>query len=227
MKPREQRPALEWNTGAAGFTFASMAKSTLKSLGALLLGVVAFFWNIIFTRQYSMLTDPQPETINQAYTWFHFWAEGVRRGSVPLWDPYTFGGRSYVGEMQTAAFYPLHLILAAFPADRNGLLFPELYHLYFVFAHVLAAFFMFALIREMELDHFPAVLAGLCYSLGGFVGVVPWPHLLESSVWLPLQFSSSLAARAEGGGGDAVMGLTPRLRGWRWECRSWQEACTS
>jgi hypothetical protein len=176
-------PGLEWNT---------VAKSTFKSLVWMLLAIVAFYWNIVFTRQYSMMTDP--ETVTQAYTWFHFWAESIRHGSWPLWDPYAFGGRSYAGEMQTAAFYPLHLIFALFPPNRDGLLATSLYHLYFVFAHVLAAYFMYALIREMGLDQFPAVLAGVIFSLGGFVGVVPWPHLLESSIWLPLEFLLTLRA---------------------------------
>ncbi len=162
------------------------AKATGKCLLWLSLAIVAFYWRIVFSSQFSMLTVG--ETVNQAYSWFHFWAESVRHGSVPLWDPYTFGGHSFIGEMQTAAFYPLHLVFALFPANSNGLLSPRLYHLYFVFTHLLAAYFMFALIREMGLNRFPAFFAGLCYSLGGFVGVAPWPHLLESAVWLPLQF---------------------------------------
>ena len=170
----------------------SNTKPTIRSLVWLLLAIVAFYWKIVFTSQFSMMTDS--ETVTQAYSWFHFWAESVRRGSLPLWDPYAFGGRSYIGEMQTAAFYPLHLVFALFPANRNGLLAPQLYHLYFVFAHVMAAYFMFALIREMGLDQFPALLGGLCYSLAGYVGVVPWPHLLESTVWLPLQFLLLLLA---------------------------------
>jgi len=167
-------------------------KATLKCLLWLSLAIVAFYWELVFTSQFSMLTSG--ETVNQAYSWFHFWAESVRHGSVPLWDPYAFGGRSFIGEMQTAAFYPLHLVFALFPANGNGLLPTRLYHLYFVFAHLLAAYFMFALIREMGLDRFPALLAGLIYSLGGFVGVVQWPHILESAVWLPLQFLLMLRA---------------------------------
>ena len=167
-----------------------MGKSTIKSLVLILLAIVAFYWNIIFTRQFSMVTAT--ETVNQAYSWFHFWAEGVRHGSIPLWDPYAFGGRSYVGEMQTAAFYPLHLVFALFPPNRSGLLAPALFH--FSLPHLLAAYFMFALIRELGLDRFPALLAGVIYSLGGFVGVVPWPHLMESTIWLPLQFLLMLRA---------------------------------
>jgi hypothetical protein len=120
----------------------------------------------------------------------------VRHGSVPLWDPYTFGGHSFIGEMQTAAFYPLHLVFALFPANGNGLLSTRLFHFYFVFTHLLAAYFMFALIREIGLNRFPALIAGLCFSLGGFVGALPWPHLLESAVWLPLQFLLMLRALA-------------------------------
>jgi hypothetical protein len=168
------------------------AKATRKCLFGLSLAIVAFYWQIVFTRQFSMLTVG--ETVNQAYSWFHFWAESVRHGSLPLWDPYTFAGHSFIGEMQTAAFYPLHLVFALFPANGNGLLSTRLYHLYFVFTHLLAAYFMFALIREMGLNAFPALLAGLCYSLGGFVGAAPWPHLLDSAVWLPLQFLLMLRA---------------------------------
>ena len=168
------------------------AKATLKCLFWLSLAIVAFYWRIVLTRQFSMLTVG--ETVNQAYSWFHFWAESVRHGSVPLWDPYTFGGHSFIGEMQTAAFYPLHLVFALFPANGNGLLSTRLYHFYFVFTHLLAAYFMFALVREMGLHRFAALIAGLSYSLGGFVGALPWPHLLESAVWLPLQFLFLLRA---------------------------------
>ena len=168
------------------------ARLTIRSLFWLSLAIVAFYWQIVFTSQFSMLTVG--ETVNQAYSWFHFWAESVRHGSVPLWDPYAFGGHSFIGEMQTAAFYPLHLVFALFPANSNGLLSTRLFHFYFVFTHLLAAYFMFALIREMGLNRFPALIAGLSYSLGGFVGAAPWPHLLDSAVWLPLQFLLTLRA---------------------------------
>ncbi|MEO8051550.1 MAG: hypothetical protein ABI833_14115, partial [Acidobacteriota bacterium] len=171
---------------------AAPVRLTIKSLLGLSLAIIAFYWQIVFTSQFSMLTVG--ETVNQAYSWFHFWAESVRHGNLPLWDSYTFGGHSFIGEMQTAAFYPFHLVFAMFPANSNGLLSTRLFHLYFVFTHLLAACFMFALLRDMELNRFPALLGGLCYSIGGFVGVAPWPHLLESSVWLPLQFLLMLRA---------------------------------
>jgi hypothetical protein len=169
-----------------------MSKTAIKSLALLLLAMVAYYWKILLTSQFSLLTDF--ETVTQAYSWFHFWAQSIRHGALPLWDPFMFAGRSYAGEMQTAAFYPLHLFFALFPDDRHGLLAPRLYHVYFVFAHVLAAWFMFALIRELGLSRFSALVAGLCFSIGGIVGRVPWPHLFESALWLPLLFLFLLRA---------------------------------
>jgi hypothetical protein len=170
-----------------------MSKPAAKSLCLLLAAaIVAYYWRIVFTRRFSMLTDY--ETVSQAYSWFHFWAESIRHGSWPLWDPYMFGGRNYSGEMQTAAFYPMHLVFGLFGPDRNGLFSAPLYHAYFVLVHALAAVCMYALIRELDLSGFAAVVGGLCFSVGGFMGQVPWPHLLESAAWTPLVFLLTLRA---------------------------------
>lgn len=167
-------------------------RSTLRWLSLLLLATVLFYWRILLTRQFSLLTDW--EGVTQAYSWLQFWTAGIRHGILPLWDPYTLAGHSFIGEMQTAAFYPLHLLLALFPPNQNGVLSPNLYHLWFVFTHFLGACFMFALARELKLSRFAAFLAGICFSLGGFVARMPWPHMLESSIWLPLLFLFFLRA---------------------------------
>jgi hypothetical protein len=158
----------------------------VRYLWLLLLAIVLFYWKILLTNQFSLLTGD--EGVNQAYSWLRFWSASVRHGSLPIWDPYTLAGHSFSGEMQTAAFYPLHLFLALFPPADKFASWPRLYHLWIVFTHFLAACFMFALVREFGLGRFSALVAGLCYSLGGFVGRMGWPHMLESCIWLPLIF---------------------------------------
>lgn len=158
----------------------------------LVLITVLFYWKTLLTHEFSLLTDA--ESVNQAYSWYHFWIGSLRQGLWPLWDPYMFGGRSFAGEMQTAAFYPLNLLLALAPFNRNGMLSPRLYHEFFVLAHFLGACFMFALVRELRLSRFSALVAGICFSLGGFVVRMTWPHMLESSIWLPLIFLFLLRA---------------------------------
>lgn len=159
-------------------------KSNLKWCGLLALVVTLFYWKIVLTDQFSLLT--QGESVNQGYTWYTFQVRMLRHGHLPMWDPFTLGGRSFVGEMDTGAFSPLNWLLALVPLNHHGLLSPRLYHEFFVFCHFLGALFMFALIRELGLGRFPAFLAGICFSLSGFVGQVPWPDRFTSVIWLPM-----------------------------------------
>jgi len=151
-----------------------------------------FYWKIILTRQFSLLTDR--EAVNQGYAWMNFTITSIRHGRLPIWDPYTLAGHSFPGEMQTAAFYPIHLLLALFPFNHASVLSPVTYHIWFAATHVLAACFMFALIRELELSRVSAFIGGICFSLGGYVAHMAWPHLLESATWMPLVFLFLLRA---------------------------------
>src|SRR5437667_9247921 len=102
-----------------------MPKATVKSMLWLLLIMILFYWKILLTRQFSLLTES--EGVNQAYSWYHFWIATLRQGVLPLWDPYVFAGRSFAGEMQTAAFYPLDLLRSLVPFHGDGGLSPQLY----------------------------------------------------------------------------------------------------
>ena len=161
---------------------------------ALLLVVVTlFFWKILFTRQFSVFVDY--DNANQAYAWDQFSAKEIQSGRLPLWDPYIQAGRTFVGEMQTALFYPPKLALYLWPLKwSQGLVSIRLHHLTFVFSHVLGAWFMLLLCRELGLSNFASFLAGVCFSLGGFTGRVGWPIMLDSAVWLPLIFVALLRA---------------------------------
>src|SRR6266404_4380661 len=165
---------------------------TLKWLLLFVPVIVLFYWKILLTNQFSLLTDG--EGVNQAYSWLRFWISSVRHGVLPIWDPYSFAGRSFCGEMQTAVFYPLHLFLALFPLNRDHILSPFLYHAWFAATHLLAACFLFLLVREFRLRPFAGFVGGICFSLGGVVGGLGWPHLLESSIWLPAIFLFLLRA---------------------------------
>jgi hypothetical protein len=175
-----------------GMTTMRRHRVTLSWLALFVPAILLYYWKILLTKQFSLLTDN--EGINQAYSWLRFWVYSVRHGVLPLWDPYTFSGHSFPGEMQTAAFYPLHLILALFPFNHHYVLSPYLYHAWWAGAHLLGACFLFLLAREFGLSRFASFVAGLCFALGGFVARMGWPHMLESSIWLPLIFLFFLRA---------------------------------
>lgn len=167
--------------------------STAKAAIILLTVTVLFYWKTLLTHQFSYLTGY--EGVNQAYAWLNFLVRGIKAGSWPLWDSYVFSGRSFSGEMQTGAFYPLYLPLALFRWNDNGVLAPALYHIMYAGVHFLGAYLMFRLLRELDLSMFAGLVGGICFSLGGVLGRIPgWPHLLNSGIWLPLIFLFLLRA---------------------------------
>jgi hypothetical protein len=161
-----------------------MLKTKARWTGYMLLATILFYWKLLFTNQFSLLT--QGEGVNQAYSWLQFIVKSIRRGSLPIWDPFTFSGHSFLGEMQTGGFYPVHFLLALIPFNRDGVLSPHTYNLFFVFTHFLGVCFFFVLARELGRSRFASLVSSLCFSLAGVVGHLSWPHMLESSIWLPI-----------------------------------------
>src|ERR1039458_8563150 len=109
--------------------------------------VILFYSQLLFTNRFSFLLDK--DDANQAYAWSRFTAANIQKGILPLWDPNTQGGHSFIGEMQTGLFYPLKLPLYLWPLDRSGLPSMRLLHVSYAGAHILAAWFMFLLACEI------------------------------------------------------------------------------
>ena len=151
---------------------------------ALTLVVVLSYWKIVFTKQFTILW--LWEMVSQYYAWCTYAATYIRKGVVPLWDPFRYGGVSFNGEMQAGFFYPFKLALYLAPFDRNGLLSERAFNEFYVFSHWLAAFLMFVLVRYLKLGNLAALAAGICFGLGGFVQWTAWLNLLDAMPWLPL-----------------------------------------
>lgn len=165
---------------------------TSKWCLALAIAVLLFYWKLFFPSQFTLLDGV--EAVRQGYSWLHFWMRSVRAGSLPMWDPYALAGYSFPGEMQTGAFYPLYFLLLLLPLNSDGLMSSMQYNCVILSAHVLATLFMFALAREFKLSHFAPFISAFCFSVGSFTGRVTWPHMLGSSIWLPLIFLFLLRA---------------------------------
>ncbi|HTA41679.1 MAG TPA: YfhO family protein [Bryobacteraceae bacterium] len=169
-----------------------MTRSTAKYLGLLALAITLFYWKILLTDQYTMIIGE--EGFNMTYAWLHFWVRSIWQGHIPLWDPYAFGGRPFAGEMLPSAFYPLHLLFALAPMNRNGMVSPRFFHEFLTLTHLLGACFMFALLRELGRSR-PAAFIGACaFSLSGLLASMIWPPYVESGIWLPVIFLFLLRA---------------------------------
>ena len=162
---------------------------------ALFLFVV--FWKSALTRQYTILA--WSDSAGQTYPWSQYIAATLHRHSFPLWDPFTDGGRPFVGEAQTAVFYPLNLAMAALPLNRRGLL-PVSYITWFVLLHCfLASLFTYLLARRFGLSRFAALIAAVAYTYSGSVARRSFAqiNLFYGTAWIPAVFLCYFKALAE------------------------------
>ncbi len=162
-----------------------LSKASSKSL-ALLAGITILFrWKTLLTHEFTILSED--ETVNQAYSWYSFCLRVIRHGVPALWDPYTFAGHSFIGEMQTSGLSPFNFLLAIFPPDSYGLLREQVYNWYIAALIFLALAFMYWLARDLGLSRMAATVAAVCFGLGGFLPRhQDWPDMLQSSIWVPV-----------------------------------------
>ncbi len=160
----------------------------LRALGVpalLLLILILFYWKITLTNQYTWLDSP--DFANQVLPWYQFQADEWHRGRVPLWEAHQWGGQPLIGQAQPGVAYPLNWILFRLPL-RDGKIRRDYLHWYYVAIHYMAALFMFWLCRDLGRSRGAALLAGLAFSLGGWLGSTEWPQMMNGAVWTPLVF---------------------------------------
>lgn len=100
---------------------------------------------------------------NHFYPMFRFLGDALRRGDVPLWNPYHFAGHPSVADPQSLIFTPT-FFLFAWAAPTASMQSFDL----FVFLHLLmGGFGVLALCRRYGFVPSAAVLSGLVFMLGG------------------------------------------------------------
>lgn len=165
-------------------------------LALLLLCVLTVFWKVALTRQYTLMA--WSDSAGQTYPWSQFMAATLHHHSFPFWDPFADGGRPFLGEAQTGAYYPFNLVMAALPLDRRGLLSTG-YITAFVLLHCfLASVFIFFLGRRLRLSPFASAIAAMAYTYSGSVARRSFAqiNLFYGTVWIPAVFLFYFAALA-------------------------------
>ena len=97
--------------------------------------------------------------------WRQFLREELLAGRLPLWNPYLLGGVPFAACVQAAPFFPVNLLLFWLPAAPFSLVAAFL-KIFF------SGFFTALHVRRLGVSREGASLAGLAFSLGGFM--VAW-----------------------------------------------------
>jgi len=152
--------------------------------------IALFIFALLFWWAHIQHTEAENRTItgsNSDMYMYHlpvreFGFDHLKRGDIPLWNPYTNCGMPFFATYQAALFYPLN-----FPHwFLRGDLAISLVYLIHIF---LAGLFMYMWIRDLGGETVAAVFAGTAYMLCSFVSyLIMWPHIVLGHIWIPLIF---------------------------------------
>ncbi|MCL5958583.1 MAG: YfhO family protein, partial [Chloroflexi bacterium] len=150
--------------------------------GAILAVLTAlFYYNIAFTDRILSNYD----LFTYFYPYRAFAAEALRSGHIPLWNPFIFVGVPFLGNIQTAVFYPVNLVVYLLGLDA-----PHSINVLILLHVFLAGFCMYAFAKiSVGLDHTSSVLAGIVFMFSGFLSQqVGHINQQNAAAWIPVIF---------------------------------------
>jgi len=145
----------------------------ISLLGALILG---FFHPLIFLDQLPSFRD--------MYTFIYpikvFAASSIRRGLVPLWDPYSGAGLPFCANLPSQVFYPPNFLFYLLPINLA-------LKLFIVLHFFLAGGFTYLFARQLGLSRISALISAIVFTFGGsLVSMIDTNLAFCTIIWLPL-----------------------------------------
>ncbi len=178
------------------------------SADALAILILVLLWTLFFWRLLTPISADQAsiekgDFSGQFVAFAAYQYQRLSSGQVPLWNPYNNGGLPFIGDTQTAVFYPPRLLTIALSHMAGGFSYHAL-ELEMIAHVLLGSLLMYTFARRLtqgSVGSVPAALiATLIFSYGGFMGSYPPLQiaLLEAAIWLPLALLGLHEATREG-----------------------------
>ncbi len=124
----------------------------------------------------SLITDP----VRQQYPWRWLAISLEKQGQFPLWNPYSFAGTPLLANFQTAAFYPLNIILFISPFFFG-------WSMLILLEQLLAGIFLFCYLSNLRLRYSARFLGSIIFMFCGYMtSWLEWNTLDHVVLWLPL-----------------------------------------
>ncbi|MFQ6096687.1 MAG: hypothetical protein ACE5O2_03105 [Armatimonadota bacterium] len=152
--------------------------------------------------EFRRVSNPILDAVQQFYPWRKFAGESLRRGELPLWNPYELCGNPFVGNNQSAILYPETWLHALMPSEHA---LGWATALYFFITGALTYWFL----RVLRLRRPAALLGAVAFMFNGFiVGWLCFPSFRSVPGWLPGMLAAfELSLRTGRGRWSALCGL--------------------
>lgn len=144
-----------------------------------------FFNKVIFTHSATFLASWDGST--QFYAWLIKLTRAWRNFDIPLWDFSINGGTSFVGELQTAPFYPFHIFLAWLTTSVTQYTIDG----YIVLHFALASYFMFLFLRMNRLHFLSQMIGALIYA---YVGTIAQKAEAQANIFIGMAYLPIIVA---------------------------------
>ena len=121
------------------------------------------------------------DTATLFYPWRYFQKAGLHNWELPLWNPHILSGNPFLGDTESALFYPLNATFYVLPLV---VAWPLKLALNVVIAGTLTALF----VRLIGGSIHGAIAAGIVFALAGNMTTWQASNNMDAMLWLPLVF---------------------------------------
>ncbi len=141
-------------------------------------------WRDFYARDYPqgipfknfLITDP----VRQQYVWRSLAVERLKKGELPLWNPYNFSGYPLLANFQSASFYPLNTLFFIFSFNMS-------WSFLVIMQSLLGGLFLFFYLRNLKVNEWGSLLGSIVFSFSGFsIAWLEWNTVVHTALWLPL-----------------------------------------
>jgi hypothetical protein len=191
------RPPLSGHTSIAGRRLLL----DLLALGLLALATAGFFWQILFAGAWMPAGGGDLAAL--LYPTYHFAADSLKSGLIPLWNPYLYSGAPFAADIQSSLFYPVNLVYFVLTPEvtYRGVMLLAAFHFW------LAGAGMYLFLRYLLHSDsiIPPLFGALAFMFSGYF-IVHFGNLnlIAQVAWLPFIFLFYHRSLSEGRPGLAV-----------------------
>lgn len=123
-----------------------------------------------------LITDP----VRQQYPWRALAVNLTKKGELPLWNPYSMAGYPLLGNLQSAAFYPLNIVFLLLP-------FSFAWGMLIFLQPLLAGIFLYLYLNNLKLNKWASLLGAITFAFCGFsIAWMEWGTIIHVGLWLSL-----------------------------------------
>lgn len=104
-----------------------------------------------------IINDNRGDLTQFTYPNFYFTTQSIYKGNINLWNPYNFLGEPFIGNIQTAMFYPFNILFFNIFPLNFAISFSIIFHI------ILAGIFMYILCKNLGLNQKASLFSSIIF----------------------------------------------------------------